>query len=114
LTTVKTAFKAACRRAGISGLTFHGLRHTTGTRLIQKGADIETVRTLLGHSSIAVTQRYVYSTDERRRSAVERLAETTTTGLQNGANLLHGCDTAGKSSAVGNQGKSVTSGLSAN
>jgi excisionase family DNA binding protein len=114
LTTVKTAFVAACRRAGIAGLRFHDLRHTFGSRLVEKGADIETVRSLLGHASIAVTQRYVHSTDERRRTAVDKLAEKPHLVVQNGENLLHGCDTAGKSSQAGNQEKSVTSGLSVN
>ena len=112
LTTVKTGFVAACRRAGIAGLRFHDLRHTFGSRLVEKGADIETVRSLLGHASIAVTQRYVHSTDERRRTAVGKLAEKPHLAVQNGANLLHGCDTAEKLSPAGNQGKSVTEGLS--
>lgn len=73
LTTVKTAFVATCRRAGVAGLRFHDLRHTFGSRLVERGVDIETVRSLLGHASIAVTQRYVHSTDERRRFAVEKL-----------------------------------------
>jgi len=114
LTTVKTAFGAACRRAGISGLRFHDLRHTFGSRLVERGADIETVRSLLGHASIVVTQRYVHSTDERRRTAVEKLAEKPHLVVQNGANLLHGCDTAGKTSPAGNQEKLATSGLSVN
>jgi excisionase family DNA binding protein len=114
LTTVKTAFGAACRRAGISELRFHDLRHTFGSRLVEKGADIETVRSLLGHASIVVTQRYVHSTDERRRTAVEKLAEKPHLVVPNGANLLHGCDTAEKSSPAGNQEKLVTSGLSVN
>jgi integrase len=114
LTTVKTAFVATCRRAGISGLRFHDLRHTFGSRLVEKGADIETVRSLLGHASIVVTQRYVHSTDERRRTAVEKLAEKPHLVVPNGANLLHGCDTAGKSSPAGNSKKSITSGLSVN
>ena len=114
LTTVKTAFGAACRRAGIAGLRFHDLRHTFGSRLVEKGADIETVRSLLGHASIAVTQRYVHSTDERRRTAVEKLAEKPHLVVQNGANLLHGCDTAEKSSPAGIPEKSVTSGFSVN
>lgn len=74
LTTVKTAFVAACRRSEIAGLRFHDLRHTFGSRLVEKGADIETARSLLGHANIAVTQRYVHSTDERLRLAVEKLA----------------------------------------
>jgi integrase len=108
LRSLKTSFKAACRRAGILALRFHDLRHTFGSRLVEKGVDIETVRSLLGHSSIAITQRYIHSTDERRRSAVEKLAVTAPENPQNGANLLHGCDTAEKSEESEPRKKSVS------
>ncbi len=71
---MKTSFKGACRRANIEGLRFHDLRHTFASRLVEKGADIETVRNLLGHHSITITQRYTHSTDDRKRSAVELLS----------------------------------------
>ncbi|MBD3155143.1 MAG: tyrosine-type recombinase/integrase [Candidatus Aenigmarchaeota archaeon] len=74
LTTVKTAFKAACRRASIEGLRMHDLRHTFGSRLIQRGADIETVRSLMGHNSIAITQRYLHSTETLKRKSVDLLS----------------------------------------
>jgi len=73
ITTVKTSFTGACKRAGIEGLRFHDLRHTFGSRLVQRGADIETVRSLLGHSSITITQRYVHTTDDRKKAAVDLL-----------------------------------------
>jgi len=70
---MKTGFKGACRRAGISNLRFHDLRHTFASRLVARGVDIETVRDLLGHHSITITQRYTHSSDDRKRSAVELL-----------------------------------------
>ncbi|MDH4218569.1 MAG: tyrosine-type recombinase/integrase [Candidatus Aminicenantes bacterium] len=88
LTTVKTGFNAACRRAGIEGLRFHDLRHTFGSRLVQKGVDIETVRSLLGHSSITITQRYVHSTDDRKKAAVDLLDGKPEKNQKSG-NLLH-------------------------
>jgi|GEM_PF-153251 excisionase family DNA binding protein len=114
LRSMRTSFRAACRRAGISGLRFHDLRHTFGSRLVEKGVDIETVRSLLGHSSIAITQRYVHSTDERRKSAVDRLAGTAAVEPQKGPNLLHGCDTAEKPGSAKTQKKSVSQCFSAN
>ncbi|HDZ25238.1 hypothetical protein LCGC14_1660050 [marine sediment metagenome] len=72
---MKKGFKAACRRAGIEGIRFHDLRHTFASRLIANGADIEVVRELLGHHSITVTQRYIHSSDERKRAAVELLSK---------------------------------------
>jgi integrase len=75
ITTVKTGFNAACRRAGIEGLRFHDLRHTFASRLVAAGIDIETVRSLLGHSDIKMTMRYTHSSSERKREAVEVLTQ---------------------------------------
>lgn len=68
------AFRAACRRAKITGLRFHDLRHTFASRLIEAGVDIITVRDLLGHSSVKLTERYTHSRSELKRRAVEILA----------------------------------------
>lgn len=75
-TEVKKSFKGACRRAGISSdLRFHDLRHGFATKLIQSNVDIITVRDLLGHSSVRITQRYTHSNQEQMRKAVELLAK---------------------------------------
>ncbi len=71
---MKKGFKAACSRAKIEGLRFHDLRHTFASRLVEKGVDVETVRDLLGHHCITITQRYTHSNDERKRRAVELLS----------------------------------------
>ncbi|MCK4931346.1 MAG: site-specific integrase [Candidatus Aminicenantes bacterium] len=73
ITTIRTAFKAACRRAGLNGVRLYDARHTFASRLIQRGADVETVRALLGHSDIRITMRYVHSNDTVKRAAVELL-----------------------------------------
>jgi excisionase family DNA binding protein len=92
-TLVRRSFSTACRKAGIQGLRFHDLRHTFATRLLQKGVDIETVRTLLGHFSIVVTQRYTHSNNEMKQRAVELLElETGSRPPETGANLLQICD----------------------
>ncbi len=71
---MKTGFNGACRRAGINNLRFHDLRHTFASRLVERSIDIETVKELLGHHSIMVTQRYTHSSDERKRAAVDLLS----------------------------------------
>jgi integrase len=71
---VKTAFNAAKRRADIQGLRFHDLRHTFASRLIEMGADIITVKDLLGHHSVVVTQRYTHSSSDQKMNAVQKLA----------------------------------------
>jgi Phage integrase family len=45
-------FDPAVRRAGLDGLTFHGLRHTAAGLMIEAGAHIEAIKQRLGHSSI--------------------------------------------------------------
>jgi len=72
---MKTPFKRACRISEIEGLRFHDLRHTFATRLVANGIDVETVRDLLGHYSIVITQRYTHSSDERKRKAIETLSK---------------------------------------
>lgn len=77
-TTIKTAFKAACRRAGISNIRFHDLRHTFGTWLVNQGADIKTIQELMGHKSLKSTERYLHPNDERKRKVIESI-----TGISN-------------------------------
>ena len=42
----------------VSAFTSHDLRRTFATRLLESGADINTVRQAMGHASIITTQRY--------------------------------------------------------
>ncbi|MCX6565023.1 MAG: tyrosine-type recombinase/integrase [Candidatus Aminicenantes bacterium] len=82
---IKTAFKAACRRAkadpkdendsGIVGLRLHDLRHTAATKMIEAGVDLVTVSKILGHASIQMTMRYAHPTPENMKRAVDRLGD---------------------------------------
>lgn len=61
-----------------SGITFHCLRHTFATRLIEAGVDVKTVSQLLGHSKAEITiNRYVHSTDDSKRNAIDTLSKIT-------------------------------------
>lgn len=51
----------------------HKLRHTYATYLIQNGADIETARRMLGHTSISTTSIYVHSSFDQMKAAANRL-----------------------------------------
>lgn len=55
-------------------VTFHCLRHTYATRLIQAGVDIGTIAALLGHSTPSITQdRYISTGSEAKRRAADLL-----------------------------------------
>lgn len=83
---VRTAFEGACRRAGLDDLTFHDLRRTFGTRLLEAGVDIVTISKLYGHSNVLVTQRYLHPKDSLSKEAVELL-------VKNEEKVLEICET---------------------
>jgi len=71
---LREAFERALRRAGIKACRFHDLRHTCASHLVSNGVDILVVKELLGHKTLAMTQRYAHLSPERGRSAVGLLA----------------------------------------
>lgn len=68
-------FAHVAERAGCPDVTFHDLRRHVGTVLINSGERLEVVSKLLGHSTVAVTQRsYAHLATDATRAAFERLA----------------------------------------
>ena len=64
--TIKMLFQKLKKETGITRLYPHLLRHTYATNYILDGGDIETLRILLGHSSITMTQKYVHVAAQMR------------------------------------------------
>lgn len=60
--TLQYAFRSACEQAGLDSAQVkpHTLRHSFATRLHEQGLPSETVRILLGHSSVETTKRYLH------------------------------------------------------
>ncbi len=66
-------FIRACRDAGIEDFSFHDLRHTYASHLRMKGADLDDIRRLLGHSDLRMTIRYAHLLPEHLEAAASRL-----------------------------------------
>lgn len=72
--TIKTAWKATIRRAGIRYQRFHDLRHTFNCRLLEAGVMQEIRKALMGHSSGEdVHATYVHIELPAKREAIRKL-----------------------------------------
>jgi integrase len=72
-------FRAACQRAGLTGVTPHTTRHTFATRLCENGVDLRLVQELGGWATLSLVQRYAHVSQTRKADAVEGLVRNSTT-----------------------------------
>jgi integrase/recombinase XerD len=64
--SAQKVFQRAKEKAGIAKeVSFHSLRHSFATHLLEKGIDIRYIKDILGHFSIKTTQRYTHVKKEQ-------------------------------------------------
>lgn len=77
-TPLRRAFRRACARIGLVAgrLTPYDLRHSFGTEVYRRSGDIRATASLMGHSTLQMTQRYTLAAvDERALSALKDFGE---------------------------------------
>jgi integrase len=70
-----SAWDRARQRVELPEVRIHDLRHTYASLLINKGASIYEVQTLLGHHHVSMTQRYAHLAPNTLQSKVELVAD---------------------------------------
>jgi len=68
-------FSEQCRRAGLNGVSAHGLRKGASRRLAEAGCTAPEIAAITGHKSLAEVQRYIAEADRVRlaRNATVKL-----------------------------------------
>ena len=69
---LRRRYRKAQAAAGLTRLRWHDLRHTYGSLLAAAGVDLVKIKSAMGHSNIATTERYLHA-----RPASEQAAEFT-------------------------------------
>jgi integrase/recombinase XerC len=68
---VREAIHHLAAVAGVPDVAPHALRHSAATHLLTRGSDLRSVQEVLGHASLATTQRYTHVSAERLRAAYQ-------------------------------------------
>jgi integrase len=83
--TLQRAFDRARRRAGLSHVRIHDLRHSAASEMINAGVDLYTVGAVLGHKDSRSTQRYAHLATATLADAVRRIGKSSPTAKKKAA-----------------------------
>lgn len=75
--SIKKSWAGLLEAAKVDALRFHDLRHDFASKLVMAGVDLYSVKELLGHASIEMTQRYAHLAPHKLADAVAKLGNKT-------------------------------------
>src|SRR5581483_4770482 len=71
--SIDRKFEEYLKKSGLVGkITPHTIRHTIATHWLERGMDLKTIQTLLGHSSLATTTIYTQVSSRLKREVYEK------------------------------------------
>jgi integrase len=71
---LERAFTRAVRRAKLTGVTFHTLRHTFASHAVMNGVDLYTLAQILGHHDLSMVRRYAHLAPAHLQAATNKTA----------------------------------------
>lgn len=74
--SISPGFSKWVKTAGINKtITWHCARHSFAVNVLGAGANIKTVASLMGHSSIKMTEKYLHVVDQQKQDAINSLGD---------------------------------------
>ena len=70
---IKRSFNSALKGAGITGATFHTLRHSYASHFVMRGGSLKDLQEILGHKTMNMTMRYAHLSHEHKKKAANLL-----------------------------------------
>lgn len=72
-TITEHIYKRVLKSATLPYINFHALRHTAGTWLAQAGVNAKIIQSILGHSNISTTNKYMHASDDDQKKALDKI-----------------------------------------
>ena len=70
---IRRAFQRCMDETGLTGRTFHSLRHSFGYQLAKNGVNQAVIMKLMGHKSLTASARYMHSSVDDKRAVIDEV-----------------------------------------
>lgn len=74
-TSLRSRWQSTCKEIGVPYKGVHSLRHTFATRALEKGIDIKTVSSILGHKNVTTTMDIYQDVFSKQKKNAARIMD---------------------------------------